>query len=306
MTSFIFSTVHIERIRRSSHESGTKPDELFMDTVRSEINKTLNSLSPRSFCSPKEQICVQGPPGMQGPKGSRGRRGPRGATGRKGSRGIRGEPGPHGKQGNVGPPGQKGEQGIKGVPGPRGPPGAKGDPGESISAPTVVIYPMKQTVRENQSASFQCSVSGNPQPTVTWLKWNSSAWSSRFSYGPGGRLEVHHVTLEHAGKFICVARNILGSVNQSAMLIVEGTKFNFTMYQLSSGIVTGIIQCISKSAAVAWKVVGHNGDSLYRRYCIKFTIIGLKNIFRFIGVFVTQGFVLSEFHCVVLICAKKG
>ena len=197
-----------------------------MDTVRSEINKTLNSLSPRLFCSPKEQICVQGPPGMQGPKGSRGRRGPRGSMGRKGSRGIRGEPGPHGKQGNVGPPGQKGEEGSKGVPGPRGPPGAKGDPGESISAPTVVMSPMKQTVRENQSASFQCSVSGNPQPSVTWLKWNSSAWRSRFSFGPDGRLQVHHVTQEDAGKYICVARNILGSVNQSAMLIVKGTKFN--------------------------------------------------------------------------------
>ena len=98
-TSFIFSTVHVQRIRRSPHESGTKQDELTMDTVRSEINKTLNSLSPRLFCSPKEQICVQGPPGIEGPKGSRGRRGPRGGMGGKGSRDIRGEPGPHGKQG---------------------------------------------------------------------------------------------------------------------------------------------------------------------------------------------------------------
>ena len=123
-----------------------------MESVRSEINKTLNSLTSRAFCSPKEQMCVQGPPGRQGPKGSRGKRGQRGATGRKGPHGIRGEPGPHGKQGITGPPGQKGEHGIQGVPGPRGIPGAKGEPGESISAPTVVISPMTQTVKENQSA----------------------------------------------------------------------------------------------------------------------------------------------------------
>ena len=123
----------------------------------------MNSWSPRSFCSPKEQICVQGPPGLQGPKGSRGRRGPRGSTGRKGSRGFRGEPGPSGKQGNIGPPGQKGAQGITGVSGPRGPPGVKGEPGEPIPLPVVVVSPMKQTLRENQSAVFQCSVSGNPQ-----------------------------------------------------------------------------------------------------------------------------------------------
>ena len=34
-TSFIFSTGHIQRIRRSLYESATKPDELTMDTARS-------------------------------------------------------------------------------------------------------------------------------------------------------------------------------------------------------------------------------------------------------------------------------
>ena len=128
-------TVHIGRTRRSSSEAGTNPDELTMDSVRSEINKTLNSLRSRSLCSPKQQICVQGPPGMQGPTGSRGRRGPRGTTGRKGPSGDMGEPGKHGKQGNRGPPGPQGEQGIQGVPGPRGIPGAKENPGNLFHLP---------------------------------------------------------------------------------------------------------------------------------------------------------------------------
>ena len=182
----------------------------------------MNSWSPRSFCSPKEQICVQGPPGLQGPKGSRGRRGPRGSTGRKGSRGFRGEPGPSGKQGNIGPPGQKGAQGITGVPGPRGPPGVKGEPGEPISLPVVVVSPMKQTLRENQSAVFQCSVSGNPQPTMTWVGTNGTHLQSNSHLGArGGRLEFHHVTLSDAGNYTCVGRNVLGSESQSAKLIVE-------------------------------------------------------------------------------------
>ena len=205
-----------------------------MASVRSEINKTLSSLTSRSFCSPKQQICVQGPPGMQGPKGTRGRRGPRETAGRKGPRGDTGQPGLHGKQGIMGPPGQKGEQGIQGVSGPRGIPGAKGEPGESISTPTVVIFPMNQTVIENQSAVFQCSVSGNPTPTLTWVRNSSAPLKSHFHFDRDGRLEVRNVTLDDAGENTCVGSNLLGTANRTALMIVQGMKSNirWTILQL--------------------------------------------------------------------------
>lgn len=285
----------------------------------------------RSFCSPKEKTCVQGPPGIQGAKGSRGRRGQPGASGRKGSRGIRGEPGPHGKQGTIGPPGPKGEQGMKGllgskgaaglkgdqgimgplgpkgergikgipgfkrdqgvkgsigtkgeqgatgasgprgekgvigvrghrgeqgiigppgakgkqgimgppgpkgqqgytgspgqkrkqgrmgVPGPRGTPGAIRKPGEYYSPPKVVVSPMKQTIVEKHNAVFHCSVSGNPKPTVTWL--DESGTSLR---NIDGRLEVRDVTLDDAGEYTCIGRNLRGTASQTSILIVEG------------------------------------------------------------------------------------
>ena len=214
--------VKIKRLR-TRRLAGTSPDghKLTIETVRNEINKTLNSLKPQAFCSSKEKICVQGPPGMSGAKGTRGRRGPRGSTGRKGSRGLTGEPGPHGKLGIIGPPSQQGEQGIKGELGPRGFPGAKGDPGESISSPTVVISPMTKRVRENRNVMFQCSATGNPAPTVTWFR-SDGRWTHRFRYERDGRLEGRHVTLADAGRYVCVGRNVFGSMNQSAMLIVEG------------------------------------------------------------------------------------
>ncbi|XP_074607152.1 contactin-5-like isoform X2 [Acropora palmata] len=188
--------------------------------MRKEINKTISSLKPEAFCSSKEQICVQGPPGIQGSKGSRGKRGPRGNTGRKGSRGFTGDPGPHGEQGIQGSPGQKGAQGEKGVPGPRGYPGAKGDAGESVSAPAVVISPMTQTLRENQTAIFRCSATGNPKPSVTWFRSDRN-WTGHFRYQSDGRLEVRGVSLTEAGAYTCVAKNVLGGMNQSAILIVE-------------------------------------------------------------------------------------
>ena len=126
----------------------------------------------------------------------------------------------------MGPPGQKGEQGIQGVPGPRGIPGTKGEPGESISPPMVVISPMNQTVKENQSAVFQCSVSGNPRPTLTWLGENSAPLKSRFRFDRDGRLEVRHATLDDAGEYTCVGRNLLGTADKTAMMIVQGIKSN--------------------------------------------------------------------------------
>ena len=214
------------RVRRFA-SSTPENQKLTIEQIRSEINKTLHSLTPHAFCSPNEKMCVQGPPGRQGPKGSRGKRGPRGATGRNGARGDTGHPGPHGKLGPTGPPGQKGEPGIKGNPGPRGFPGAKGEPGESISMPTVVISPKELTVRENQNAVFQCSATGNPSPTVKWIEPTGSLWSDRAQLKPRGVLMVRHVTLADTGRYICAATNMLGSANQSASLTVEGKVLHY-------------------------------------------------------------------------------
>ena len=53
--------------------------------------------------------------------------------------------------------------------------GIKGDPGESISAAVVAVSPSKLTVNESGTASFQCSVSGNPEPAVVWSNMNNQS-----------------------------------------------------------------------------------------------------------------------------------
>ena len=159
-----------------------------------------------------------GPPGRAGPKGDRGRKG------RKGAQGIMGPPGRSGKQGSIGPPGIRGEKGMKGVIGPMGIPGIpgnKGEPGESISTPKVTISPPKLIVNENNTASFLCSVSGNPAAQIFWSKVNGSLPSNRIYVTSNGQMKIVSVRMEEAGEYKCLARNILGEDEKEAILVVQ-------------------------------------------------------------------------------------
>ena len=156
---------------------------------------------------------------MHCPKGVRGKRG------RPGPPGKHGPPGPHGPQGPKGNKGAQGDQGPPGLKGDQGPQGPKGDPGESISAPSIVSPPMSMVVNETGIASMQCEVKGNPTPQVTWLKQNSSLPFSKRILRSSGGLMIRDATSQDGGEYTCEARNILGVVNSSASLTVQGRCF---------------------------------------------------------------------------------
>ena len=133
-----------------------------------------------------------------------------------------GSPGKSGKQGIMGPAGPKGEAGRKGKKGdigPAGMPGAKGEPGESISAPVVAVSPKTLTVNQGGSASFHCSVSGNPDPVIVWSKTNRQSSQSVVS---GGKMLLKNVQGSDSGTYNCTAVNILGQAQALVQLIVNG------------------------------------------------------------------------------------
>ena len=137
-----------------------------------------------------------------------------------------GSPGKSGKQGIKGPQGEDGPKGQKGDVGLPGKPGAKGEPGKSISAPTVVVSPAKLTVNESQSASFQCSVAGNPQPTVVWSRVNSQTEVSQSAVS-GKMLRLRNVKGSDTGIYRCSATNILGKAHAESQLEVNGKSLSF-------------------------------------------------------------------------------
>ena len=204
------------------------------------INKLLSE-GRLQLCQSKGDTCSSGlpgppgPPGPRGQKGARGRRGQKGRTGNKGDRGIMGSPGKSGKQGIMGPSGLQGATGPKGQKGDTGRagmPGAKGEPGESISAPVVAVSPANLTVNEGGSASFQCSVSGNPEPAMVWSKVDSQSEISPSAVS-AGKLLLKSISGSDSGVYKCSAANILGQAQALVRLVINGETFiNDSFFQL--------------------------------------------------------------------------
>ena len=211
-----YSNKH-QRKRRNADNIKNKTEN---KNVEATMLKILSELKQHYSLS-QSGSCLQGPPGPPGPRGKKGSRGKRG---QKGDQGIMGLPGKSGKQGIMGPSGPKGDVGLKGLKGDMGPagmPGAKGEPGESISAPVVAVSPKILTVNEGGSASFECSVNGNPKPVLKWSKLSSLSQISPSAVS-GGKLLIKNVTGNDAGKYNCSAVNILGKAHALAQLVVNG------------------------------------------------------------------------------------
>ena len=215
-----FSDPHSIKHQRKRRNADNVKNKTENKNVQSTMLKILSELKRHHSLS-QSGSCFPGPPGPPGP---RGKKGSRGNSGQKGDQGIMGSSGKSGKQGIMGPVGPKGDAGLKGQKGEMGPaglPGAKGEPGESISAPIVAVSPKTLTVNEGGSASFECSVSGNPRATIEWSKLNSQSQISPSAVS-GGKLLIKNVAGNDTGKYNCSAVNILGKAHALVQLVVNG------------------------------------------------------------------------------------
>ena len=98
----------------------------------------------------------------------------------------------------------------RGRPGPPGRAGPKGDRGRK-----------GRIINETNTASFLCSVSGNPAAQIFWSKVNGSSPSNRTKVTSNGQMQIVSVRMEEAGEYKCLARNILGEEEKTAILVVQ-------------------------------------------------------------------------------------
>ena len=220
---FLFSELYTDehhRARRQANSANNTRKAKTTATMIKEMHKLLSEGRQR-LCTPKSNACPLGPPGPPGQPGPKGEKGDRG---RKGKKGTRGSPGKSVEQGIMGPAGLKGDLGLegqKGDTGPTGMPGTKGEPGESISTPVVAVSPANLTVNESGTASFQCSVSRNPEPAIVWSKRDNLSEVSKSAFSRG-RLLLKSVNESDSGEYQCSATNILGHAQTVVQLVVNG------------------------------------------------------------------------------------
>ncbi|XP_074625452.1 basement membrane-specific heparan sulfate proteoglycan core protein-like isoform X6 [Acropora palmata] len=86
--------------------------------------------------------------------------------------------------------------------------------------PKIVIMPARtQTVAGGETATFRCVVkAGNPPPAVVWKREKSETLNSTND----GLLVIPYATGDSQGKYICEAKNALGSTKAVALLVVQG------------------------------------------------------------------------------------
>lgn len=86
------------------------------------------------------------------------------------------------------------------------------------------------TTSLGQTAELHCHVSGNPPPTVRWLKNDAPVTpeARRVSYKQttyGSRLRIRNLDTTDTGYFQCVATNSYGTVSTTGILFVKFGKF---------------------------------------------------------------------------------
>lgn len=93
-----------------------------------------------------------------------------------------------------------------------------------LGPPVLTILPQKQFAKLNQqSINIDCVANGHPKPHIAWLfNGERILLNERLSIRQNGSISITDVRESDAGQYTCVAENIHGKVNTSAVLEVMG------------------------------------------------------------------------------------
>nr|XP_012807460.2 hemicentin-2 [Jaculus jaculus] len=91
------------------------------------------------------------------------------------------------------------------------------------SAPVFQVEPQDMTVRSGEDVALRCQATGEPAPTIEWLRAGRPLQAGRrLQTLSDGSLWLERVEAGDAGTYECMAHNHLGSATAQAVLAVRG------------------------------------------------------------------------------------
>lgn len=82
---------------------------------------------------------------------------------------------------------------------------------------------MNQTIAKGETASFSCSATGDPVPSIKWFKSQDPIGNDvHFRVLRNGTLVINNVSEQDSGWFTCRATNDAGTGEKRAYLLVAG------------------------------------------------------------------------------------
>ena len=90
----------------------------------------------------------------------------------------------------------------------------------------TVSPPAKLEVANSQNITVPCQVTGDPKPTVSWMKENGALPSGRSKINVDGTLQIWNLKEEDSGRYTCMASSAVVFKAFSAMILtIRGRKF---------------------------------------------------------------------------------
>ncbi|XP_048587479.1 hemicentin-2 isoform X1 [Nematostella vectensis] len=86
-------------------------------------------------------------------------------------------------------------------------------------APSITTQPQNQTKVEGEIVTLNCTVTGDPVPTVYWSRDGSNLTALRYSVEPSNALRIDNLTREDEGSYICHAFNNVSSTSSDAAVL---------------------------------------------------------------------------------------
>ncbi|XP_012811715.3 roundabout homolog 1 isoform X5 [Xenopus tropicalis] len=90
-----------------------------------------------------------------------------------------------------------------------------------LERPSFVRRPSNMAVTVDDSVEFKCEARGDPVPTVRWRKDDGDLPKSRYEIRDDHTLKIRKVTAGDMGSYTCVAENMVGKAEASAVLTVQ-------------------------------------------------------------------------------------